>query len=84
MRCMEKLRNSTQGIESGEWLGIFCNLVANPSPRFCTSKEFRPSVGSSLQKGVEVPKDLEVYSIRSYSRLMIPLKERRGLTGTSR
>jgi hypothetical protein len=81
---MEKLRNSTQRRKSGEWLGIFCNLVVNPSPRFCTSKEFWPFVGTSLQKGVEIPKDLEVYSIRSYSRLMILLKERRGLTSTLR
>jgi len=81
---MEKLKNSTQGIESGEWLGFFCTLVVNPSPKFYTSKEFWPSVGTSLQKGMEIPKDLKVYSIRSYFRLMILFKERKGLTCTSR
>jgi len=81
---MEKLKNSTQGIESGEWLGFFCFLVVNPSPKFYTFKQFWPSVGTSLQKGMEIPKDLKVYSIRSYFRLMILFKERKGLTCISR
>jgi len=81
---MEKLKNSTQGIESGEWLGFLCILVVNPSPKFYTSKEFWPSVGTSLQKGMELPKDLKVYSIRNYSTLMILFKERKGLTCISR
>jgi len=33
---------------------------------------------------MEIPKDLKVYSIRSYSRLMILFKERKGLTCASR
>jgi hypothetical protein len=81
---MEKLKNSTQGIESGEWLGFFCFLVVNPSPKFYTFNQFWPSVGTSLQKGMEIPKDLKVYSIRSYFRLMILFKERKGLTCISR
>jgi spore germination protein YaaH len=81
---MEKLKNSTQGIENVEWLGFFYTFVVNPSPRFYTSKEFRPSMGINIQKGVEILKDLEVYNIRSYSRLMILLKERKRLTCISR
>ncbi len=41
-------------------------------------------MGINLQKGVEIPKDLEVYNIKSYFRLMILLKERKRLTCISR
>jgi hypothetical protein len=80
---IEEFKNPTQGTKSEEWLRVYNNQAIDLITIVCTSIVFYASLGVNLQRKIEIPKELKVYSIGRCLGLIL-LKEKMAFTSILR